>query len=155
MTRSNLTIFAISLILASACGEQEMAQTQEELSLLGKWRFSSHILTGCDMPGDNLENRCTGSAVECGVLTLAQGTWLWEQSVRGASVLKESGGYHLSGNSIFLTGAGSPGPDGYSISGSTIMFTKTTLTFMNYGISDGCTYTDSYIRYNQTAVPSK
>jgi hypothetical protein len=155
MTRSNLTIFAISLILAAACGDQEIVQTQEELSLLGKWRFSSHILSNCDMAGDNLEYVCSGSAVECGVLTLSEGAWLWEQSIRGASVFKEGGGYHLSGNSIFLTGAGSPGPDGYSISGSTIMFTKTTLTFTNYGISDGCTYTDSYIRYNQTAVPAK
>jgi hypothetical protein len=155
MARNIPTILAISLILASACGEQEIVQPQEELSLFGKWRFSSHILSGCDLAEDNLESRCTGSAVECGVLTLSEGAWSWEQSARGASVFKETGGYYLSGNSIFLTSAESPGPHGYSISGSNIMFTKTTLTFTNYGISDGCTYTDSYIRYNQTVVPSK
>lgn len=155
MARSNPTISAIILILACACGEHEIAQPQEELSHLGKWKFASHILTGCDIVGDNLENICSGSAGECGVLTFSEGEWSWEQARRGASVSKENGAYYLSGNSIFLSGAGSPGPHGYTISGSNILFTKTTLTFTNYGISDGCTYTDTYFRYNQTSVPGK
>lgn len=150
--RTSTVLVGIVLLLA-ACRGDDVAVTQPELSFFGKWKFVSHVVSDCLVSTDNHEEHCTGSAEECGVLTLGDKTWDWTQTLADGTVYNESGTFYLSTNTIILTGPASPGTQKYSISGSAMFFTTTTLTFISTGILDECTYTRSYSRYNQPVVP--
>lgn len=152
--KKNSTILALLLMVALACSEQEIALHEDELTFLGSWKFVSHVLSDCTVATNNREDQCSGSAGECGILTFSEEGWSWTQTLPDGLTLKESGTYYLSTNAIFLTGTETPGINNYSFSGSEMKYTKTTLTFTNYGISDGCFYTDSYVRYSKNGAPA-
>lgn len=143
-------LFSIGIF---GCGSQEPVQPREEVTFMGTWRFVSQLVTDCDSATDNKEYRCSGSAAECGVLTLSENDWSWEQSFPDGSVVTESGTFYLSTNTIILTSPDSPGPLKNSITGWTMMYTRTSLTFINSSTSDGCTYTQTYSRYTQVTTP--
>lgn len=146
MTLKSANILLLGTILI-ACSDQEVSQQQDVVSFVGSWKFVSHIVSDCTQATDNKENRCTGTAAECGVLTLTDNTWSWEQTLSDGSVFTEGGTFYLSTNTIILTGPDSPGSLKYSINGSAMVYTKTTLSFISNGITDGCTYTQTYSRY--------
>lgn len=142
----------MSLLLA-ACEVGDVVQPLQQPTLLGKWKFASHITTNCTNSADNHADLCSGTAAECGVLTIDENTWLWQQTLSDGSVSTESGSYTVSTNTILLTGASTPGMRSYSISGSAFSYSRTTLTFVNTSDTDGCTYTQTYSKYNQPGVP--
>lgn len=141
------------VVLLAACRGDEVAVAQPEVTFIGRWKFVSHIVSDCLVSTDNRSERCTGSAEECGVLTLSDRTWDWTQTLADGTVYNESGTFYLSTNTIILTGAASPGTQKYSISGSAMFYTNTTLTFISTGIEDECTYTRTYSRFTQPVVP--
>jgi hypothetical protein len=87
------------------------------------------------------------------VLTITESSWTWVQNLGDGSQFKESGGYTLSSNYIILSGATSPGLGKYSITGSTVNYTTTTLTFVNSSVDTGCIYTVTFSRHLQAGVP--
>jgi len=152
MTRRT-TIIPLFVAILVSCSSQEAVRPMEEVSFIGSWKFVSHVVSSCDLASDNKENRCTGTASECGVLTLSDNAWSWEQALPDGTVFTESGTFYISTNTIVLTSSESPGLMKYSITGSAMMYTKTTLTFVSNGISDGCTYTQTYSRYTLVSAP--
>jgi hypothetical protein len=143
----------VTFLLLGACEVSDDAQPLEQPTLLGKWKFVSHVVSDCTNSVDNQEDRCSGTAADCGVLTIGENTWLWQQTLSDGSVSTESGSYTVSTNTILLTGSTTPGTKSYSISGSAFSYTRTTLTFINTSDSDGCTYTQTFSKYSQPGVP--
>ena len=146
------TILLVTFVLLTACEVSDDARPLEQPTLLGKWKFASHVVSDCTNNADNYDELCSGTAADCGVLTIDEHTWMWQQTLPDGSVSTESGSYTVSTNTITLTGASTPGLKSYSISGSSFSYSRTTLKFVNTSETDGCTYTQTYTKYNQPGV---
>lgn len=148
-----LNILMIVSVLGWSCSGDDPADAVAQPTLAGSWKFTSFIVSGCDDPADDREDRCTGSAGECGVLTMKDSSWTWVQNLADGSQFKETGTYTLSTNYIILTGDTAPGLGKYSITGSTVSYTTTSLTFVNSSETSGCAFTVTFARHLQSGVP--
>jgi len=140
-------------LLVAACSTEERDEPVAQPTLLGSWKQAAFVVSGCTDAGDDLEDKCTGTAGDCGVLTITESSWTWVQNLPDGSQFKESGTYTLSSNYIILNGDTAPGLGKYSITGSTVNYTNTTLTFVNSSVSTGCDYTVTFSRHLQAGVP--
>lgn len=138
---------------AFSCSSQEDVEPAVQPTLLGSWKFSAFVVSGCTVATDDREDRCTGTAGACGVLTFTETSWTWIQNLSDGSQFKETGSYTLSSNYIILTGDTVPGLGKYSITGSTLSYTTTSLTFVNTSETSGCDFTVTFSRHLQTGVP--
>jgi hypothetical protein len=146
-------LIATLFLLNAACSTDEKEEPVAQPTLLGSWKQSTFVVSGCTDAGGDREEKCTGTAGDCGVLTITESSWTWVQNLGDGSQFKESGGYTLSSNYIILSGATSPGLGKYSITGSTVSYTTTTLTFVNSSVDTGCIYTVTFSRHLQAGVP--
>jgi hypothetical protein len=151
MLRS-LLLVALGL-LAFGCTDSDPAETVRVPELTGAWKYVSLVVSGCDDSGADTQDVCTATAGDCGVLTITESSWTWTQNLADGSQFEESGGYMLSSNYIILTGDTAPGLGKYSITGSTVDYTTTTLTFVNSSVDTGCIYTVTFSRHLQAGVP--
>lgn len=151
-TRLRYLIFPLFLLVA-ACSTEEKDEPVAQPTMLGSWKHAAFVVSGCTNAGDDREDRCTGTAGDCGVLTITESSWTWIQNLPDGSQFKETGGYTLSSNYIILTGDTAPGLGKYSITGSTLNYTTTTLTFVNSSVDTGCVYTVTFSRHLQVGVP--
>lgn len=148
-----IRLFPLVLLIA-ACSTSDKDPSPDQPTLLGSWKHVSYTLTNCDNEGDNRTDVCTGTAGECGVLTFTETTWAWGQTLGDGSVFEESGTYVINTNYILLSGGSSgPGTQKYSISGSILSYTKSSLVFINSSISTGCTHTVTLSRHTQPFIP--
>lgn len=139
--------------VAWSCSNEEGTAPVAQPTHVGNWKFTAFIVSDCDVATDDREDRCTGSAGECGVLTLEESSWIWVQNLPDGSQFKETGTYTLNTNYIILTGDTAPGLGRYSITGSTISYTSTSLTFVNSSEISGCNFTVTFSRHLQSGVP--
>jgi hypothetical protein len=137
-----------------SCGTEDTKSPVPQPSLIGYWRYVSLVTSSCSDPADDQSDTCTGSAAACGILALTENTWTWSQTLPDGSQSMETGSYTLSGNYFILSSAAVPGTKMYSISGSAISYTTTTLLFLNSSDATGCTYTAHYARYVQPMGPN-
>ncbi len=140
-------------LLAFGCTDSDQEEAVRVPELTGAWKYVSMVISGCDDAGADAQDVCTKTAGECGVLIITESSWTWTQNLADGSQFEETGGYTLSSNYIILTGDTAPGLGKYSITGSTVNYTTTTLTFTNSSVSTGCNYTVTFSRHLQSGVP--
>ncbi|MBL7851261.1 MAG: hypothetical protein JNN04_10200 [Cyclobacteriaceae bacterium] len=148
----NLVLVAVGLF--SSCTDSAVPVGDPLPELTGSWKYVSRVVSDCDDPGGDFQDVCTGSAGDCGVLTIKESSWTWVQNLPDGSQFTESGTYVLSSNYIILTEDTVPGLGKYSITGSTVSYTTTSLTFVNSSETSGCVYTVTFSRHLQSSVPA-
>jgi len=117
------------LLLATACSKTDSTPSP---SIVGTWKLTSNVGTGCTDPANNYSDVCTLTAAECGILNItSSGTYTFTVTPAGGSPSTESGTYTTSGSTITTTG-GNSGTFAYVV-------TTTTLTLTQVNSSTGCT----------------
>ena len=156
MSKSASLLCLLGLLFSIGCSDPQGGSSSSPAVLTGNWKHVSLVYSGCSDPADNKSENCSGTASECGILTLTSTTWTWTKTPSGGTKFTESGTYYLSANYIILTGgSGTPDSRVHSISGSTLNYTSTTLTLINTNLSKGCGYTEMLSRYTQPFTPGQ
>lgn len=147
-------LFISVLTVVCSCETSSTQPKPQQPTLLGNWRFKSESYTACTVSTDDIENQCTGTAAQCGVLSFTANTWVRSRLNADGSVFTESGSYSVTSNVITLSGGSNTASSiVHDISGSAFTVTATSLVFITSSVSTGCSITITFIKHNQPFNP--